>query len=80
MMRSIARHQIMVRNGLYRADTTFLDGMDAYNRHVMLAGIRTWTDVRNNLDPIVQLYVQEYKRRDRNVTVRSPSSDLEVLT
>ena len=36
MMRSIARHQIMVRNGLYRADTTFLDGMDAYNRHVMV--------------------------------------------
>jgi hypothetical protein len=33
---SIARHHIMVRNGLYLAETTFLDGVDAYNRHVMV--------------------------------------------
>src|SRR5215472_3196737 len=36
MMLSIARHQIMIRNGLYLAETTFLDGVDAYNRHVMV--------------------------------------------
>ena len=28
--------QIMIRNGLYLAETTFLDGVDAYNRHVMI--------------------------------------------
>ena len=27
---------IMIRNGLYLAETTFLDGVDAYNRHVMV--------------------------------------------
>jgi hypothetical protein len=26
----------MIRNGLYLAETTFLDGVDAYNRHVMV--------------------------------------------
>jgi hypothetical protein len=26
----------MIRNGLYLAETTFLDGVDAYNRHVMI--------------------------------------------
>ena len=36
MMLLIARHQIMIRNGLYLAETTFLDGVDAYNRHVMV--------------------------------------------
>ena|ERR1700756_4923515 len=36
MMLSIARHQIMIRNGLYPAETRFLDGVDAYNRHVMV--------------------------------------------
>jgi hypothetical protein len=36
MMLSIARHQIMIRNGIYLAETTFLDGVDAYNRHVMV--------------------------------------------
>jgi hypothetical protein len=36
MMLSIARHQIMIRNGLYLAETRFLDGVDAYNRHVMV--------------------------------------------
>ena len=36
MMLSIARHQIMIRNGLYLAETRFLDGVDAYNRHVMM--------------------------------------------
>jgi hypothetical protein len=35
-MLSIARHQIMIRNGLYLAETRFLDGVDAYNRHVMV--------------------------------------------
>jgi hypothetical protein len=35
-MLSIARHQIMIRNGIYLAETTFLDGVDAYNRHVMV--------------------------------------------
>jgi hypothetical protein len=33
---SIARHQIMIRNGLYLAETRFLDGVEAYNRHVMV--------------------------------------------
>jgi hypothetical protein len=33
---SIARHQIMIRNGIYLAETRFLDGVDAYNRHVMV--------------------------------------------
>ena len=28
--------QIMIRNGLYLAETTFLDGVDAYNRYVMV--------------------------------------------
>jgi hypothetical protein len=33
----VARHQnIMIRNGLYLAETRFLDGVDAYNRHVMV--------------------------------------------
>src|SRR5437879_13096110 len=27
---------IMIRNGLYLAETRFLDGVDAYNRHVMV--------------------------------------------
>jgi hypothetical protein len=36
MMLSTARHQIMVRNGLYLAETTFLDGVAAYNRHIMV--------------------------------------------
>ena len=36
MMLSISRHQIMIPNGLYLAETTFLDGVDAYNRHVMV--------------------------------------------
>jgi hypothetical protein len=27
---------IMIRNGLYLAETTFLDGVEAYNRHVMV--------------------------------------------
>ena len=36
MMLSIARHQIMIRNGLYLAETRFLDGVEAYNRHVMV--------------------------------------------
>jgi hypothetical protein len=27
---------IMIRNGLYLATTRFLDGVDAYNRHVMV--------------------------------------------
>jgi len=35
-MLSIARHQIMIRNGLYLAETRFLDGVEAYNRHVMV--------------------------------------------
>jgi hypothetical protein len=26
----------MIRNGLYLAETTFLDGVDAYNRHIMV--------------------------------------------
>jgi hypothetical protein len=26
----------MIRNGLYLAETRFLDGVDAYNRHVMV--------------------------------------------
>ena len=26
----------MIRNGLYLAETTFLDGVEAYNRHVMV--------------------------------------------
>ena len=26
----------MIPNGLYLAETTFLDGVDAYNRHVMV--------------------------------------------
>jgi hypothetical protein len=34
--RAIARHQIMIRNGLYLAETTFLDGVEAYNRHVIV--------------------------------------------
>ena len=33
---SISRHQIMIPNGLHLAETTFLDGVDAYNRHVMV--------------------------------------------
>ena len=33
---SIVRHQIMIRNGIYLAETRFLDGVDAYNRHVMV--------------------------------------------
>jgi hypothetical protein len=33
---SIAWHQIMIRNGIYLAETRFLDGVDAYNRHVMV--------------------------------------------
>jgi hypothetical protein len=33
---AIARHQIMIRNGLYLAETRFLDGVDAYNRHIMV--------------------------------------------
>ncbi|WP_246175426.1 hypothetical protein [Bradyrhizobium paxllaeri] len=36
MMLSIARHQIMIQNGLYLAETRFLDGVEAYNRHVMV--------------------------------------------
>ena len=36
MMLSIARHQIMIRNGLYLDETRFLDGVDAYNRHIMV--------------------------------------------
>ena len=36
MMLSIARQQIMIRNGLYLAETKFLDGVDAYNRHIMV--------------------------------------------
>ena len=35
-MLSILRHQIMIRNGLYLAETRFLDGVEAYNRHVMV--------------------------------------------
>ena len=27
---------IMIRNGIYLAETTFLDGVEAYNRHVMV--------------------------------------------
>src|SRR6266404_3524037 len=27
---------IMIRNGLYLAETRFLDGVEAYNRHVMV--------------------------------------------
>jgi hypothetical protein len=34
MMLSIARQQIMIRNGLYLAETKF--GVDAYNRHIMV--------------------------------------------
>jgi hypothetical protein len=30
------RHQIMIRNGLYLAETAFLDGVHAYNRHIMV--------------------------------------------
>ena len=26
----------MIRNGLYLAETRFLDGVEAYNRHVMV--------------------------------------------
>ena len=26
----------MIRNGIYLAETRFLDGVDAYNRHVMV--------------------------------------------
>ena len=33
---SIAQHQIMIRNGLYLAETRFLDGVEAYNRHIMV--------------------------------------------
>jgi hypothetical protein len=35
-MLSIVWHQIMIRNGLYLPETRFLDGVDAYNRHVMV--------------------------------------------
>ena len=27
---------IMIRNGIYLAETRFLDGVEAYNRHVMV--------------------------------------------
>src|SRR5258707_13574304 len=27
---------IMIRNGLYLAETRFLDGVEAYNRHIMV--------------------------------------------
>src|SRR5437868_4594067 len=27
---------IMIRNGIYLAETTFLDGVEAYNRHIMV--------------------------------------------
>jgi hypothetical protein len=30
------RGSIMVRNGIYLATTRFLDGVEAYNRHVMV--------------------------------------------
>jgi hypothetical protein len=30
------RASIMIRNGLYLATTRFLDGVEAYNRHVMV--------------------------------------------
>jgi hypothetical protein len=50
-MLSNARHQITIRNGLYLAETKFLDGVDAYNRHVMVLCDGT---MRGAVDFIIQ--------------------------